>query len=409
MRILIHDFGGYPFPVELSRDLAWRGHEVTHSWCASLIDTAGSARALSRDADGPATLHFVPVDLDEPLDKYRYIKRFLQERQYGRRAAALADRLQPDVMMAANVPLEAQRLLVASSRRAGIPFVFWVQDLIGIGTYDLLRSRLPVVGRIIGRYYMWLEAELLRKSAAVVPITDDFRPFISGAGVDPRYVTTIENWAPLAELPMRPKDNDWATDQGLSDRVVFAYTGALGMKQDYNLILELARRYRDRDDVRVLVLSGGPELDHLRLRSRELGLDGLVLRDFVSWDRLPDVLGSADVLVASVHRDAGRYSVPSKVLSYMCAGRPLLVSVPGVNLAGRIVARQEAGIVVEPGDPDAFLAAAERLLSSPEARSRMGANGRHYAESAFAIEPIADRFERILRGVVSGTGTGSRA
>ena len=93
----------------------------------------------------------------------------------------------------------------------------------------------------------------------------------------------------------------------------------------------------------------------------------------------------------------------------MCAGRPLLVSVPGVNLAGRIVARQEAGIVVEPGDPDAFLAAAERLLSSPEARSRMGANGRHYAESAFAIEPIADRFERILRGVVSGTGTGSRA
>ena len=78
LRILIHDFGGYPFPVELSRDLAWRGHEVTHSWCASLIDTAGSARALSRDADGPATLHFVPVDLDEPLDKYRYIKRFLQ-------------------------------------------------------------------------------------------------------------------------------------------------------------------------------------------------------------------------------------------------------------------------------------------------------------------------------------------
>ncbi len=94
------------------------------------------------------------------------------------------------------------------------------------------------------------------------------------------------------------------------------------------------------------------------------------------------------------------YSVPSKVLSYLCAGRALLVSVPAENLAGRIVAREGAGVVVEPGDRDEFLTAAERLLGSPDERARMGANGRRYAESAFAIEPIAERFEEVLGRVL---------
>ncbi len=114
MRILVHEFGGYPFAVELSRELAKRGHEVTHSWCASLIDTPGSAAQMAGDADDPETLDYAPIDLGEPLDKYRYLKRYRQERLYGRLAAELTERLRPDVVLGANVPLDAQRLLQAS-------------------------------------------------------------------------------------------------------------------------------------------------------------------------------------------------------------------------------------------------------------------------------------------------------
>jgi colanic acid biosynthesis glycosyl transferase WcaI len=396
VRILVHEYGGYPFPVELSRELARRGHRVTHSWCASLIDTAGSAAELARREDNPPSLDFAPIELGRPLDKYRYVRRLRQERRYGRLAAELTDRVQPEVVLAADVPLDAQRILLTTCRGAGVPFVFWVQDLIGIGTRDLLSSRLSGLGRMIGGHYIRLEARLLRQSSAVVPITDDFRPFVERSGVDPARITTVENWAPISELPARPKDNLWARAEGLAERFVFAYTGAIGMKQDRELLLELAARHRDREDVRVLVASGGPELEYLRARARALGLRNLVLRGFVPWSQVPDVMGAADVLVASIHRDAGAYSVPSKVLSYLCAARPLLVSVPAQNLAGRLVAREDAGLVVEPGDVGSFLGAADRLLDSPEERARMGANARRYAESAFAIGPIADRFEHVL-------------
>lgn len=404
MRILVNDFGGYPFPAELSRELATRGHHVVHSWCASLIDTAASAAQSLGRAERPETLEPAPLDLGEQLDKYRYVKRLRQERRYGRLGAELIDRTRPEVVVAANVPLDAQRLLLRACHGQGIPFVFWLQDLIGPAARNLLRSRLPVLGELIGRHYVRLEARLLRESAAVVPISDDFRPYLEECRVDARRITTVENWAPLEELPVRPKANAWAAEEGLTERLVFAYTGALGMKQDPDLIIALASHYRGRDDVRVVVVSGGPGLDYVRERGRELGLHNLVLRGFVSWERLPDVLGTADVVLATIHRGAGQYSVPSKILSYLCASRPLVISVPQGNLARRIVERERAGLVVEPGDLAGFLAAADRLLASPGDAALMGANARRYAESTFAIGPIADTFERILQGAVGSGG-----
>jgi len=110
----------------------------------------------------------------------------------------------------------------------------------------------------------------------------------------------------------------------------------------------------------------------------------------------PDVLGSADVLVALLENDAGPFSVPSKVLNYLCAGRPVLLSAPLDNLATRVVENAGAGICVPAGDKEAFVAEAERLRNEPQTRASMGAAARTYAESAFNIAAITDRFEKML-------------
>ena len=396
MQILLHDFGGYPFPVELSRELAARGHVVTHSWCSSLIDTPGAAEGFERREGDSKTLDFEPIDLGEPLDKHRLLKRRRQERRYGELAAALTERVRPDVVITANVPLDALAMIEQSSRRAGASFVVWLQDLIGIGTKRLLGRRLPGIGHLVGGHYERVEGGLLRSADAVVAITDDFRPELGEMGVESSRVTTIENWAPIAELPVRPKGNAWAREHGLDEGFVFAYTGALGIKQDRHLLLGLAEHFNQREDVRVLVVSGDAGAEYLREKAVERELERLIVRDFVPWAEVPDVMGAADVLVASLHADAGAYSVPSKVLAYLCASRPLLVSVPARNLAGRIVEREGAGLVVTPGHAEGFLEAAEELFDSAPAREEMGAAGRRYAEATFSISPIARRFEAVL-------------
>jgi len=116
-------------------------------------------------------------------------------------------------------------------------------------------------------------------------------------------------------------------------------------------------------------------------------------------ESLPDVLGTADVVVAVLEPSAGVFSVPSKVLSYLCSGRAILLAVPPENLASRIVTSVGAGVCVHPDEEDAFAAAAHELIAQPELRREMGEKGRAYAEQTFDIDRIANQFEQVFREV----------
>ena len=116
------------------------------------------------------------------------------------------------------------------------------------------------------------------------------------------------------------------------------------------------------------------------------------LLPFQPYERIAEVMGSADVLIALLDTEAGAFAVPSKVLSYLCAGRALLLAAPRENLCWSVVREAEAGLTVSPDDDNAFLRSAEELLQNSALRRRFAANARLWAEDHFSIHAIADRF-----------------
>lgn len=402
MRILSNDFGGYPYPVQLARELARRGHDVLHTHCASLTTTPGGATAPR--PDDPAGFEARGLALARPLEKYNFGRRFLQEREYGRLVSAAARAFRPDVVLSANTPLDAQALLLRETRRQNARFVFWLQDIIGIAAERILRSKIPVAGALVGQHYVRLEARMLRQSDHVVIITDDFAPILRGWGVADARMTTVENWAPVEDLPLGDPAGAWARETGLAESFVFLYAGTLALKHNPEFLSDLAIRTEGRTvdgrPVRVVVLSQGPGADFLRDKARgdgaDPGVSNLDVRGFKPFSEMPEAMAAADVLVAVLEPDAGVFSVPSKVLAYLCGGRPLLLAVPPENLAARIVAREAAGLIVPPDDEAGFLEHAETLMAGGDLRDAMGRNARAYAEATFPITAIADRMEAVL-------------
>ncbi|HEV2474212.1 MAG TPA: glycosyltransferase family 4 protein [Chthonomonadales bacterium] len=393
MRILVHDYAGHPFQVELSRSLARRGHDVCHVYSASNPTPQG---ALKRTATDSARFDCVGLMLPERIDKTTLIKRRGQEIHHGRLAAEKIADFHPQAVISANTPLDAQAIIQRQCKRMSIPFIYWVQDLLGVGTYGVLSKKLPVLGHAIGKYYISLEASLLRSSEDIVLISKDFSPYLPGMRAGDPRVHVIENWAPLADMPLRTRKNGWSDRYGLSDCTCFIYSGTLGMKHNPDLLLQLALKLRERSDVKVVVVSEGPGAQWLKLRKVERKLENLLILPFQPFAELPDVLGSADVLISILEPNAGVFSVPSKVLSYTCAGRPLLLAVPPENLAARIVSGAGAGLVVPPLDTAGFIEAAEKLLTNATLRKECGDKARSYAEAHFDIEHITDRFQTVL-------------
>jgi glycosyltransferase involved in cell wall biosynthesis len=392
MRVVVHDYAGHAFPAQLARSLAGRGHDVIHLQLASFVSGKGR---VEREPDDPPALEFDRVDLGGEFAKYDVRRRISHERRIG---AELADRIatfRPDVVLS-NAPLLVQSRVQSAARALGAGFVFWQQDVISAAAGRVLGHRSRPLGVAAERAIVPLERRLLRRSDGVVIIAEDFRPLLRSWGVDAARVTVIENWAPLGELPELPRDNTWAREHGLEGKTVFLYSGTLGFKHDPSLMLELAHWASDHDALAVVV-SEGPGADWLEEHAAPE--DSLVLLPFQPYERLPEVLASADVLVAVLEPEAGAFSVPSKVLTYLCAGRPLLAALPADNLAARVVERSGGGIVVPPRDTAALVAAAAELLADRARGAELGRAARAYAERTFDLAAITDRFEQVLERV----------
>lgn len=405
MRILVHDYAGHPFQVQLSRALAARGHTVQHLFSSTNLTPQG---ALARRDDDPESFEPVGIAQTRPVEKKAVsglrsvgalMARRRSEVEHGESVAARIRAFRPEVVLSANAPLDAEARIIGATRDVGARFAKWLQDVVSVATGRVLSAKLPGIGHAAGVYYGSVERRQLRRADEIVVITDDFRSLLRRWGIADERIHTVENWAPLNEVPVGPQDNPWSRQHGLAGRSVILYAGTLGMKHDPEILAALAARLAESDpEARVVVVSQGPGADYLVRARQERGLDALLLLPFQPFEDMPNVLASASLLAAVLEPEAGAFSVPSKVLTYLCAGRPILLSVPPENLAARIVAREKAGAVVPPGDTEAFVRAGLALLADESASARAGELARAYAERAFDIEAITDRFERILDG-----------
>ena len=398
MRIYVHDYAGHAFAVQLSRALAARGHTVRHGFSATNLTPQG---VLSRQRSDVATFEPDPISTGRSVDKRAtglagLVGRQREEAAYGRLAAARVAAFGPDVLLAANTPLDALGPIQRAARAAGAGVVNWLQDVLSVGADAVLRRKLPVAGALVGRAYRAREGRLLRGADAVVAITDAFRPLLEAWGVPAARVEVVENWAPLDDLPLRAQDNAWSRAHGLAGRPVVLYAGTLGMKHDPALLARLAAALGDKQ-ARVVVVSEGAGADWLLAqRDGRSDLEALVVLPFQPFDALPDVLATGSVLTAVLEPDASAVSVPSKVLAYLCAGRAVSLAVPPDNLAARIVTREGAGVVAAPADAATYLAQTTALLGDPARQRESGAAGRAYAERTFGLDRVVARFERVL-------------
>lgn len=395
-RILLHDFAGHPFQAELSRELANRGHSVTHAWFAGDSGPKGRMQRVEGDAE---TLSFLPFGAEIPYSKTDFRQRRAGDIAYGKQVGAWIAQEKPDVVISGNTPTEAQEGLVAGCRAAGVPFIYWCQDFYSIAVSHLMVRKLPGIGHLVGAWYRFLERRQMRRSAAVLHITERFCEQTDAWGIPRARITVIPNWGAIDEIDVLDRNTGWATEQGLKAGTRFLYSGTLALKHNPELLAALSRALAPEEEV--VLVSAGVGADRLREQHEGGSLPGLRPLPLQPFEVFDQVLGAGDVLLAVIEREAGTFSVPSKMLSYLCAGRPIVLAAPKDNLAAQVLTATGAGKVVEPEDIEGFVAAA-LSFRDPEAAAAAGAAGRAYAEENFVLSRVADRFETLFDGVMHG-------
>jgi colanic acid biosynthesis glycosyl transferase WcaI len=308
-------------------------------------------------------------------------------------------RIRPDVVMVMSppLPLGVAGWLAAVPR--GTPFVFNVQDVFPDVAVELGAITDPRVIAVAS----WLERFLYRRSDAVTVLSEDLRDNVAAklGGDRPERVHVIPNFVDTERIRPSERDNAYRREHDLLGRTVVMYAGNVGLSQSLDLVVEAARRYRDRgrDDV-VFVVNGGGSAREALIASAT-GLDNLRFVDMQPRERLPEVLAAGDLHLVPLKTGLARSSVPSKLYSILAAGRPVLASVDAGTEVATTIERAGAGTSVAPEDPNAFVEALGRMLDDPDGMARMGASGRAFVEGWVSPAAVGAAYERLFESVRS--------
>jgi len=212
--------------------------------------------------------------------------------------------------------------------------------------------------------------------------------YFRDAGLDRRYeLDVLFNWA-VPDEPDVPRTR-LRRELGLEGKVVLFFGGNLGVQQDMDNLVRLARNLRDEDDIRILLVGEGSEVPRVRKQIETGGLDNLILQPAVDQMTYLGIVREFDVGLITLDRRLRHQNFPGKLFSYFAASKPVLASInPGNDLAD-ILRQHDAGLVCENGEDDTLRDHALRLARDAGLRDRLGRNGRALLRTKFSVSGAA--------------------
>jgi len=201
----------------------------------------------------------------------------------------------------------------------------------------------------------------------------------------------FRNWVDASAICPTNHHEGFRQSLGIPPEAAVAlYSGNMGAKRGVEYLEATAERLlTQRPDVRFLICGCGPMKD--RLSELTAKLSNVILLDLQPAPVFHQLLTMADIHLLPQRPEINDSVLPGRLASMLASGRPIVAM---ANSNTQLFAELDgAGIVVPPGEVDAFATAILNLVDDPEMRRELGAKGREYATAVWDRATILGRIE----------------
>ena len=235
----------------------------------------------------------------------------------------------------------------------GAPFIVKVTDLAAQAALDvgIVRSR------FLTGLFEQLEFSAYGAAQSAIVLCDAFRESFVRHGVSREAIHTIPDPVDLETICPGGSGCAFRERFGIAKgEFVILYSGSLGLKQNLFDVVEAAKLVsRDYSDVKwVLVGEGETRLALAQQIETAQMAKRVLLLPLQPAAEMNEMFAAADVLLLSQLRAVKETVIPSKLLTYMSAGRPILAAVNAGSQAANVVRDAGCGLLIEPECPNAF-------------------------------------------------------
>ena len=101
-----------------------------------------------------------------------------------------------------------------------------------------------------------------------------------------------------------------------ADRKVFVYAGNMGVAQDIDMLVNLAKSLEDKENIGFLFVGRGSEIGRLKDSVDELGLTNILFLNEIHPDEIPNLYAQCDIGMLSLDFKHKSHNIPGKFLSF---------------------------------------------------------------------------------------------
>lgn len=131
----------------------------------------------------------------------------------------------------------------------------------------------------------------------------------------------------------------------LAGRIIFVYSGNMGVAQGMDVLIDLADRLRKRNDIGFLFVGRGSEVPRLKNEAEKRNLDNVLFHDEIDPTEMLELYSKCHIGLIALDPKHKTHNIPGKFLSYMQAGLPVLASINSDNDLGFLIQREGVGRV----------------------------------------------------------------
>ena len=329
--------------------------------------------------------------------KSNLLSRLLENLSFGISSGMVAlTSTKPSIIYANTWPIMATGILTIIAKIKKVPLIISIQDVYPESLITQGRIR---KSNFIAQLLTRMDSYISRAANHVIVISNEFLDIYRySRRIEQDRISVIPNWIDSQMIDIDVDSNTFRKKIGILDsKFLIVYGGNIGVAAGVETVIWAIGKLKDCDDVRLLIAGSGSQLDSCKRLTKKCCNNQTVFYSPWPSEDTSVVLRSADILILPTRGEQSLASVPSKLLSYMLAAKPVIaLALPGSETE-RIVNDSQCGWVINPDNPNLLAEQIRRTMAlDKKVLRKKGYSGRQYALKHFSTEACLPKIINII-------------
>ena len=307
-----------------------------------------------------------------------------------------------DLIYAMSTPPTQGLLCVLVKKRLERKYKYQVPLLFSL--QDVFPDSMVQAGMIKSGSFLWKIGRLIedytyKNADKIIVISEDIKENILKKGVSENKIEIIRNWIDIERVyPVSNEKNTLRKELKLKNNIFYVvYAGNLGKAQGVDTILDTAIKLKKHLDIQFLIFGNGAEEEKIKKRINDEKILNVSLYPLQPVSKVAEVYSLGDACIVSCKKGYGKNAFPSKTVSIMATGTPVIASFDKESELCKIIENNNLGVCSEPDNSQELCQKICYLKNNREEGKKMGKNARTFVEKSFSKEKCTKKYISVIK------------